>query len=48
MLTTIQQLSEMLPELLKEDAKRIGRESGFIQRERKFSGASFAQSLVFG
>jgi len=48
MLTTIQQLSEMLQELLEEDAKRIGRESGFIQRERKLNGASFAQSLVFG
>ena len=48
MQTTIQQLSEMLQALLTEDANRIGRESGFIQRERKFSGASFAQSMVFG
>jgi hypothetical protein len=48
MLTTIQQLSEILQELLCEDANRIGRESGFVQRERKFSGASFCQSLVFG
>ena len=31
-----------------EDANRIGRESGFIQRQRKLSGASFAQSLIFG
>lgn len=48
MLTTIQQLSEILQALLGEDANRIGRESGFIQRERKLSGASFAQSMIFG
>lgn len=48
MVTTIQQLSEMLQALLIDDAKQIGRSSGFIQRERKFNGASFAQSLIFG
>ena len=48
MTTTILQLSEMLQHLLMNDAQRIGRESGFIQRERKFSGASFAQTVVFG
>ena len=46
--TTIQQLSEILQALFIHDAKAIGRSSGFIQRERKFNGASFAQSLVFG
>lgn len=46
--TTIPQLSQILQQLLIDDAHRIGRESGFIQRQRKFSGASFAQSLVFG
>ena len=48
LLTTIPQLSQILQELLIEDANRIGRESGFIQRQRKLSGASFAQSLIFG
>lgn len=48
MKTTIPQLSQILQQLLIEDAQRIGRESGFIQRERKINGASFAQSLVFG
>ena len=48
MKTTIPQLSQILQQLLIEDADRIGRESGFIQRQRKLSGASFAQSLVFG
>jgi len=47
-LTTIPQLSQILQQLLIEDANRIGRESGFIQRQRKLSGASFAQSLIFG
>jgi hypothetical protein len=48
LLTTIPHLSQILQELLIEDANRIGRESGFIQRQRKLSGASFAQSLIFG
>jgi hypothetical protein len=48
MATTIPQLSKMLQQLLIEDASEIGRTSGFIQRQRKLSGASFAQSLIFG
>lgn len=48
MKTTIPQLSRILQRLLIEDANRIGRESGFIQRQRKLSGASFVQSLIFG
>jgi hypothetical protein len=48
MCTTIPQLSQILQDLLIRDAKQIGRASGFIQRERKFNGASFAQSLIFG
>ena len=47
-MTTIPHLSQILQELLIEDANRIGRESCFIQRQRKLSGASFAQSLIFG
>lgn len=48
MTTTIQQLSQNLQKLLTEDADRLGRESGFIKRQRKLTGASFAQALVFG
>ena len=48
MKTTIPQLSRILQRLLIEDANRIGRESGFIQRQRKLSGASFVQRLIFG
>jgi hypothetical protein len=46
--TSIDELCEILQHLLIEDANRLGRESGFIQRERKLNGASFAQSLIFG
>jgi hypothetical protein len=46
--TTIAELSTTLQTLLIKDADRLGRESGFIQRQRKLSGASFVQSLVFG
>jgi hypothetical protein len=48
MATTIHQLSHLLQALLIEDARQLGRESGFIQRKRKLDGASFAQSLIFG
>lgn len=46
--TSIAGLCASLQRLLIEDAQRLGRESGFIQRERKLNGASFVQSLVFG
>ena len=48
MSTTIPELSQILQELLIQDADTIGRTSGFIQRQRKFKGSSFAQSLIFG
>lgn len=46
--TSINELCDILQQLLIEDANQLGRESGFIQRERKFNGSSFAQSLIFG
>jgi len=48
MKTTIPQLSRILQQLLIEDANQIGRESGFIQRQRRLSGSSFAQGMIFG
>ncbi len=48
MSTSIAELSQILQDLLISDAQRIGRESRFIQRHRKLSGASFAQALIFG
>jgi hypothetical protein len=46
--TTVNELSQILQGLLIGDADRLGRETGFIQRQRKFKGSSFAQALVFG
>ena len=48
MSTSITELAEILQKLLTKDAKVLGRETGFIQRERKLNGATFVQSLVFG
>lgn len=48
MSTSVTQLTQALQTLLIKDADAIGRQSGFIQRQRKFSGASFAQALIFG
>jgi hypothetical protein len=48
MTTSLQDLCVNLQQLLITDANALGRRTGFIQRLRKFSGASFAQALVFG
>jgi hypothetical protein len=46
--TTVPELCTTLQALLIDDARRLGRASGFIKRERKLNGASFVQSVVFG
>jgi hypothetical protein len=47
-MTTIAELGLVLQELLTTTADEVGRSSGFIQRQRKLSGSSYAQALVFG
>jgi len=47
-MTTIPELAEMMQELLTSTADRLGRETGFIQRQRIVSGSGFAQATVFG
>jgi hypothetical protein len=37
-----------MQKVFSKEAERIARETGLIQRERKLTGASFVQSLVFG
>lgn len=37
-----------MQQVLTIQADRLGRESGFIQRQRQFRGSSFVQTLVFG
>lgn len=46
--TKITQIAEVLQDILTRKAEELGRASGFIKRQRKFSGSSFAQTLVFG
>jgi len=47
-MTSVAEVSASLQEILTGVADKMGRESGFIQRRRKLSGASFVQTLVFG
>jgi hypothetical protein len=46
--TKIAHLARELQVLLTSKADEWGRASGFIKRQKKFSGSSFAQTLVFG
>src|ERR1700692_4414207 len=46
-MTNITHLAQTLQDLLTTVADRLGHESGFIRRKRKFSGATFAQTVVF-
>jgi hypothetical protein len=48
MKTTIAAMAERMQAVVGEIAEQAGKAEGFIQRRRKFSGASFVQMLVFG
>lgn len=45
---SVSQLAQALERILEEQACQLAKEPGFIQRERAFSGADFAQTLIFG
>ena len=45
---TITQISKSLQAIFETEAKRLGKETQFIQREVKVTGSNFAQTLVFG
>jgi len=47
-MVSVAQIETALREVLEEDADRLAQETGFIQRQRAFRGAQFAQALVFG
>jgi hypothetical protein len=47
-MTSIPQQAEALQQILEEEAVRLARETGFIERERAFNGADFAQALILG
>lgn len=47
-MTSIPQQAEALQQILEEEAVRLAKETGFIERERAFTGADFAQALILG
>lgn len=47
-MTSVTQCEEMLKHLLNERANELARETGFVQRERKLTGATFVQMMAVG
>jgi hypothetical protein len=47
-MTSVPQVAESLKSILEERANDLAKQTGCIQRERKFSGADLVQTLVFG
>ena len=48
LVTTVAELGERLQTLFSTTADKLGRQSGFVERESKLTGAVFAQTMVFG
>jgi hypothetical protein len=42
------QIENALQQILEHDADALARETGFVQRQRKLTGSTFAQRMVFG
>ncbi len=47
-MTSVSQVEDSLKHILEERANVLARETGCIERQRKFSGADLLQTLVFG
>jgi len=47
-MSSIAHISDLLEQVLGEQAIELARETGFIQRQRNFDGADFAQGLILG
>lgn len=47
-MTSVSHIEQSLKHILEERANVLARETGCIQRQRKFSGADLLQALVFG
>jgi hypothetical protein len=45
---TIPQVAEAMKDVMTSQADELARATGFVQRQRKLSGSTFAQMLVFG
>jgi hypothetical protein len=46
--TSVTQQAALLQQILGSEADHLARETGFIHRQRAFSGADFAQALILG
>lgn len=46
-MSTIPQVAQAMQAVLMDKADELGREVGFVQRQRKLSGSTFVQTLVF-
>lgn len=46
--TIVTEIAEAMQAIFTDRADQLGRETGFIKRERNWSGSSFVQALVFG
>ncbi|GAC1562329.1 MAG: hypothetical protein NVS2B2_26300 [Ktedonobacteraceae bacterium] len=47
-MSSVSQVQTVMRQVLEEDANRLARETGFLQRQRVLTGALFVQVLVFG
>lgn len=47
-MTTVNQVPGLLQWLLTEEANVLAQQTGFIERQRRWTGAQFVQTLVFG
>src|SRR5260221_7003331 len=47
-MTSVSHVEHSLKHILEERANALARETGCIERQRKFSGADLLQTLVFG
>jgi len=47
-MSTITRVAKAMQRVLTEEANEAAEKTGFVKRERKFSGASFVQTLTFG
>lgn len=47
-MSTIPEIAKAMQTVLGESADKLAKETNFIKRERKFTGSTFARTLVFG
>lgn len=45
---SVPQMAEVITRILNEEAEQLARTTGFIQRQRNFSGADLAQAMILG